>query len=119
MIGDLSRATFSNIEHQGIEFVTHCIRPWLVRWEQALSRALFTVPAVYYPEHSVEGLLRGDIKSRYDAYAIGRTNGWLSANDIRSLENMNAVPNGDVYLEPMNMRPAGSDPQSGAEESTR
>jgi len=119
MIGDLSRATFSNIEHQGIEFVTHCIRPWLVRWEQALSRALFTVPAVYYPEHSVEGLLRGDIKSRYDAYAIGRTNGWLSANDIRSLENMNAVPNGEVYLEPMNMRPAGSDPQSGAEESTR
>jgi HK97 family phage portal protein len=108
LIGDLERATFGNIEHQSIEFLTHCIRPWLVRWEQALSRALFTAPGLYYPEHSVEGLLRGDIKSRYDAYAIGRANGWLSANDIRSLENMNRIEGGDVYLQPLNMAPAGS-----------
>lgn len=108
LIGDLDRATFGNIEHQSIEFVTHCIRPWLVRWEQALSRALFTAPGTYYPEHSVEGLLRGDIKSRYDAYAIGRVNGWLSANDIRSLENMNRIEGGDTYLQPLNMAPAGS-----------
>lgn len=108
LIGDLDRATFGNIEHQSIEFVTHCIRPWLVRWEQALSRALFTAPGTYYPEHAVEGLLRGDIKSRYDAYAIGRTNGWLSANDIRGLENMNRIEGGDVYLQPLNMAPAGS-----------
>jgi HK97 family phage portal protein len=108
LIGDLDRATFGNIEHQSIEFVTHCIRPWLVRWEQALSRALFTAPGTYYPEHSVEGLLRGDIKSRYDAYAIGRLNGWLSANDIRSLENMNRIDDGDLYLQPLNMAPAGS-----------
>ena len=108
MIGDLERATFGNIEHQSIDFVTHCIRPWLVRWEQALSRALFTAPGFYFPEHAVEGLLRGDVKSRYDAYAIGRLNGWLSANDIRALENMNPINGGDVYLQPLNMAPAGS-----------
>lgn len=108
MIGDLERATFGNIEHQSIEFVTHCIRPWLVRWEQALSKALFTAPGLYYPEHNVEGLLRGDIKSRYDAYAIGRNWGWLSANDIRERENLNQIPDGDVYLQPLNMNAAGS-----------
>jgi len=107
MIGDLDRATFGNIEHQSIEFVTHCIRPWLVRWEQALSKALFTAPGLYYPEHNVEGLLRGDIKSRYDAYAIGRNWGWLSANDIRSMENQNPIADGDIYLQPMNMNRAG------------
>jgi HK97 family phage portal protein len=106
LIGDLERATYGNIEHQSIEFVTHCIRPWLVRWEQAISKALFTAPGLYYPEHAVEGLLRGDIKSRYDAYAIGRTNGWLSANDIRALENMNPISGGEVYLTPLNMTPA-------------
>jgi HK97 family phage portal protein len=108
LIGDLDRATFGNIEHQSIEFVTHCIRPWLVRWEQALSKALFTAPGTYYPEHAVEGLLRGDIKSRYDAYSIGRQHGWLSANDIRALENMNPISGGDTYLQPLNMAPAGS-----------
>lgn len=108
MIGDLERATFGNIEHQSIEFVTHCIRPWLVRWEQALSAALFTYPGKYFPEHNVDALLRGDLKSRYDAYAIGRTNGWLSANEIRELERMNPIEGGDSYLEPMNMRPQGA-----------
>ena len=112
MIGDLDRATFGNIEHQSIEFVTHCIRPWLVRWEQSLSKALFTAPGLYFPEHNVDGLLRGDIKSRYDAYAIGRNWGWLSANDIRSRENLNPIADGDVYLQPLNMNAAGS-PQAG------
>ena len=109
MIGDLDRATFGNIEHQSIEFVTHCIRPWLVRWEQALSMALFTAPGKYFPEHNVDALLRGDIKSRYEAYAIGRTNGWLSANEIRSWERLNPIPGGDTYIEPMNTRPLGTD----------
>lgn len=115
MIGDLDRATFSNIEHQAIEFVTHCVRPWLVRWEQAISKALFTAPGVYFPEHNVDGLLRGDVKSRYEAYAVGRTNGWLSANDIRSMENMNPIPGGDIYLQPLNMAPAGSSAATGAD----
>lgn len=109
MIGDLERATFSNIEHQSIEFVVHTIRPWLVRWEQAIKRDLF-LPGErnsYFAEFLVDGLLRGDIKSRYEAYAIGRQNGWLSADDIRELENMNPLPDGQgkIYLVNGNMLP--------------
>lgn len=110
MIADLERATFSNIEHQSIEFVVHALRPWLVRWEQAISMQLLTPQerrAGYFAEFLVDGLLRGDIQSRYQAYAVGRQNGWLSANDIRRMENMNPIPGGDVYLVPLNMIPAG------------
>lgn len=111
MIADLDRATFSNIEQQSIEFVVHCIRPWLVRFEQSIKRDLFTERdrADYFAEHVVDGLLRGDVASRYQAYAIGRQWGWLSADDIRELENMNPLPDGSgkIYLTPMNMIPAG------------
>ena len=107
LIGDLERATFSNIEAQQIDFVMHCIRPRLVRWEQALMRDLFQKPELYFPEHNVEGLLRGDAKSRFDAYAIGRNWGWLSVNEIRERENLNPIPEGDVYLQPLNMVAAG------------
>lgn len=110
MLGDLDRSTFSNIEHQGIEFVVHTMRPWLVCWEQAMKRDLF-LPSerrIYFAEFLVDGLLRGDIQSRYQAYAIGRQNGWLSADDIRELENMNPLADGQgkVYLVPLNMVPA-------------
>lgn len=102
----------SNIEHQSIEFVVHTIRPWLVRWEQAIRKNLFLPQerGKYFAEFLVDGLLRGDIKSRYEAYAVGRQNGWLSADDIRELENMNPLPNGQgkVYLVPLNMVPADS-----------
>lgn len=107
MGGDLSRSTFSNIEHQSLEFVIHTIGPWLRRWEMAINRQLLT-PAerkTYYAEFLVDSLLRGDIKSRYEAYSIGRQNGWLSANDVRARENMNPIEGGDVYLSPMNMIP--------------
>lgn len=103
MIGDLSRATFSNIEHQSIEFLTHCIQPWISRWEQSISRDLITATGTYFAKLAPEGLLRGDIASRYNAYAIGRQWGWLSVNDIRALEDMNPVPGGDVRLQPLNM----------------
>src|SRR5882724_4926384 len=88
---DLDRATFSNIEQQAIEFVTDCLRPWLVRWEQELNRKLFTRVdrTTIFTEHLVDGLLRGDIASRYGAYAVGRQWGWLSADDVRELENLN------------------------------
>lgn len=111
LIGDLEKATFSNIEQQSLEFVIHTIRPWLVRWEQELNRKLFVRNSPYFASFNVDGLLRGDIKSRYEAYAIGRNWGWLSANDVREKENMNAIDNGDVYNTPLNMGEAGK-PQS-------
>lgn len=112
MLADLERATFSNIEHQAIEFVVHSLRPWLVKWEQRLNWKLLTKAEreSYYFEFLVDGLLRGDIKSRYDAYSVGRQNGWLSANDVRDFENMNPIDGGDVYLVPLNMVEAGNPP---------
>lgn len=111
MIGDLERATFSNIEHLGIEFVVHTLQPWLVRIEQAVQLQLLDEREQedYYAEHLVDGLLRGDIQSRYQAYVHGRNWGWLSANDIRELENLDPIEDGDVYLQPLNMVPAGTD----------
>lgn len=110
MLADLERSTFSNIEHQGIEFVVHTMRPWLVCWEQAIKRDLFLSAErnTYFAEFLVDGLLRGDTKSRYEAYAVGRQNGWLSADDIRELENMNPLPDGQgkIYLVNGNMVPA-------------
>lgn len=108
MLGDLDRATFSNIEHQSLEFVMHSLKPWLVRWEMAIAQQLMTAAerARFFPEFLVDGLLRGDTTARYGAYAVGRQNGWLSANDIRRLENMNPVEGGDVYLVPLNTVPA-------------
>jgi HK97 family phage portal protein len=113
MIGDLSRATFSNIEQQGLEFLSYCILPWITRWEQSIVRDLVTAPNIYFPKLSPEAILRADLKSRYDSYAIGRNWGWLSVNDIRRIEDLNPIDNGDVYLQPLNMTQAG-DPPSGA-----
>lgn len=112
LIQNLERATFGNIEHQSIDFVVHTIRPWLVRWEQALTRTLLSPEEQreYFVEFSVDGLLRGDIASRYAAYAIGRNWGWLSANDVRALENMDPIPGGDTYLSPANMYDASKMP---------
>lgn len=108
-VGILDKATFSNIEQQSLEFVTDTLMPWLVAWEQAIRRDLITSPRVFFAEHNVAGLLRGDIKSRYEAYRIGREWGWLSADDIRHMENMNPVPGGDAYLQPLNMGTAGGE----------
>jgi len=114
MIGDLEKATFSNIEHQGIEFVVHSLRPWLVRIEQAINMQLL-MPAErgdYFAQHIVDGLLRGDTQSRFEAYTKARNWGWMNADDIRELENMNPLPDGigQIYLQPLNMVPAGTDP---------
>lgn len=130
MIGDLERATFSNIEHQSLEFVQHCIRPWLVRWEQELNRKLFppvpvalgqgdeivTGPSPFYAEFNVDGLLRGDLKTRSDYYVKARQWGWLSVNDIRRKENLPPVDGGDVYLSPLNMQPLSDRPDDGEDD---
>ena len=100
MIGDLERATFSNIEHQSLEFVMHTLRPWLVRIEQSISRDLISADerGMIFAEFDVRGLLRGDIKSRYDAYNLAIRTGWMSRNEVRKLENLNPVDGLDEYI---------------------
>ena len=111
LVGDLEHATFSNIEHQSIEFVQHTVTPWLVRWEQEIKMRLLSEEekTLYFPKFNVDGLLRGDYKSRMEGYAVGRQNGWLSINDIRQLEDMPLVApklGGDDYLVNGNMKSA-------------
>ena len=108
LIADLEHATYSNIEHQSISFGSYTIRPWLVRIEQAMNMQLLTEPQKgrLWTGFNLDGLLRGDYKSRMEGYAIGRQNGWLNANDIRDLENMNQIPpelGGNDYLVNGNM----------------
>ena len=103
MIGDLEKSSFSNIEQQSLEFVKYTLDPWVVRWEMALQKALLspTEKEEYFIKFNVDGLLRGDYQSRMSGYSVGRQNGWLSANDIRELENLNLIPKelgGDLYL---------------------
>ena len=107
LAGILDKATFSNIEQQSIEYVVHTLSPWIAAWEQAATRDLLIGDDQdrYFIEINVAGLLRGDIKARYDAYAVGRQWGWLSINDVRRLENLNPVEceEADDYLMPLNM----------------
>lgn len=104
---DLTHATFSNIEHQAIEFVQDTIRPWLVKIEQELNRKLFRQRNRFYCRHSVEGLLRGDVKARYEAYALALSWGWLSQNDVRELEDLNPIEHGDDHWIQLNMQKLG------------
>lgn len=108
MIGDLERATFSNIEHQAIEFVTHTITPWLVRWEQELNRKLFSKAEKgrFYVKFNTNALLRGDAAARGNFYRSMFNVGAISQNDIRSLEDMNDIEGGDRYYVPLNMIPS-------------
>ena len=110
LIQELSRSTNNNIEHQSLEFVMYTMLPWFKRWEENINMQLLTLAqrkAGYYVEFKLDGLLRGDAMSRARAYALGRQWGWLSVNDIRRLENLSPIPNGDIYLEPLNMGEAG------------
>ena len=126
MVGDLEKSSFSNIEQQSLEFVKYTLEPWLVRWEQSIQRTLFSPEEKkrYFAKFNVEGLLRGDYASRMTGYATARQNGWMSANDIRELENMDRIPaeeGGDLYLINGNMLPLGNagafaDTQTGKEE---
>lgn len=103
MVGDLEKSSFSNIEQQSLEFVKYTLDPWVVRWEQAIHRALFSPEEKkrLFVRFNLDGLLRGDYQSRMAGYAVGRQNGWMSANDIRELENLDRIPEemgGDLYL---------------------
>ena len=103
MLADLEKSSFSNIEQQSLEFVKYTLDPWVVRWEQSMCRVLFSESEklTYFIKFNVDGLLRGDYASRMSGYATARQNGWMSANDIRELENLDRIApdlGGDLYL---------------------
>jgi HK97 family phage portal protein len=126
MVGDLEKSSFSNIEQQSLEFVKYTLDPWVIRWEQALSRALLRPgeKSNLFFRFNLEGLLRGDYQSRMTGYATARQNGWMSANDIRTLEDLDHIPQGDggdLYLINGNMLPlnrAGAFAQQSTETDT-
>ncbi len=110
LVGDLDRATFSNIENQSIEFVKYTLDPWVCRIEAALNRRLLSEneKKEYFFKLNLDGLMRGDYQSRMQGYAVARQNGWMSANDIRAMENLSPVSEeegGDLYLVNGNMVP--------------
>ena len=113
MVGDLEKSSFSNIEQQSLEFVKYTLDPWIIRWEQSMMRVLLSLDEKkeYYIKFNLEGLLRGDYQSRMNGYSIARQNGWMSANDIRELENLDRIPaeqGGDLHLINGSMLPLGS-----------
>lgn len=99
-IADLERATNNNIEHQGIEFVTDSLRPHLVNFEQEFNHKLFE-GTEYFCEFNIDGMLRGDFKSRQEGLAVQRQNGVINADEWRKLENLNKIKSsgvGDKYM---------------------
>jgi len=121
MVGDLTRATNNNIEHQGIEFVVQTLRPALVNIEQAISRDLLVgrERQKYFAEHLVDALLRGDVASRYAAYNVAINAGFMSRNEVRQRENLNPAPGLDNYLVPLNMAESSrQEAQTGQERRT-
>jgi hypothetical protein len=114
MVGLMDAATFSNIEHQSLEFVTFCLRPWMTRWRQSIQRDLISESdRDIFAEHLPDDLLRGDVKGRYEAYKIAIDAGWMHRNEVRERENLNTVDGLDKFLESQNTRPAGSGVEEG------
>lgn len=114
-IGILHEATYSNISEQSRMLVSQTLRPWFVRIEQAMNEALLTSRGrrTHFIEHNAEGLLRGNLQERYEAYRVAREWGWLSVNEIRRTENMGDIgKEGDTYREPLNSGPVGKDEQT-------
>lgn len=117
MIGDLERATFSNIEHQSLEFVKFSLMPWIKAWEQELNRKLLpeTLQRTHFYRFNVDGLLRGDFKTRMDGYTKAIQWGILNRDEVRELENRNPIPDGlgKIYITPLNMAPITADTLDG------
>lgn len=105
MIADLEKATFSNIEQQGLEFVQHTLMPYLLRIEQRINKDLIpkSERGEYFAKFNTNALLRGDMKARAEFYNKLMQTGAISPNEIRKLEDMNPREGGDIYLTPMNM----------------
>lgn len=113
-VGLLKRATFSNIEHQSLEYLTDSLLPWLIRWEQRLAIDCLSTAErkAIFAEHKVEGILRADFETRMRGYRIAREMGLMSVNEIRQLENLNPIgPGGDLYHVPLNWIELGAAPE--------
>lgn len=117
MLADLDRATFSNIEHQSLNFVMHTLLPWLVRHEQAIYRDLLTPDErrTLYAKYVVAGMLRGDFATRSQGYATGINTGYYTRNEVRELEDMNPLEGLDKPLMPLNMIEVGATPPAPAQ----
>lgn len=111
MLARMGQATFSNVEHVGIDFVTYTMLPWLTRWEQELNRKLLTIEErqTMFFKFNVTGLLRGDQKTRYESYRSAIQVGWMTRNEARTLEEFNEIDGLDEPLQPMNMTTVGGD----------
>jgi HK97 family phage portal protein len=123
LIGDLEKATFSNIEEQGIEAIIYLFRPWAIRWEQALNAKLFTEEekSRLYVKFDINGLMRGNIKARYEAYSLGLQNGFFNVDEVRKKEDMNPLPDGQgkVYRFPLHLSEAGKEDKRGENHEQR
>lgn len=109
VVGITDNATYSNVDGESRALVVRCLAPMARRVEQAMNVALLTTEGRkrYFVEHDLAGLMRGDMKARYEAYRIGREWGWLSPNDIRAWENLKGIEGGHEYLSPLNMTVLG------------
>ena len=120
MVGDLSRATYSNIESQQIAYIQQTLLPWLRRWEQEINKKLIgSDDRSVYGEFLVEEMMRGNTIDRFAAYRTARESGWLSVNEIRKRENMNPIEGGDNFIQPLNFAEVSVASEMQSEESER
>lgn len=116
LLGDLEHATFSNIEHQSLEFILYSLQPWCERWSQSLAHLLLTEAeekAGTYFEMATDSLLRGDKASRYTANGQAVGSGWKTINEVRVEEGLEPKEGGDELRVPLNQGPAAGAPQPG------
>lgn len=108
-------ATYSNIGEESRALVQRCLAPMAKRVEMAMNIALLTPESrkTFYLEHDLAGLMRGDLAARYTAYRVGKEGGWLSSNEIRAFENMSKIPDGDTYVQSLNMGIVGANDNRG------
>ena len=115
LIGAMDKPTYASVEQQSLEFLQYTIGPLVSALESAIESALLEPPFIY--RFNINGFARGDLRARYAAYATGRQWGWLNVNDIRELEDMNRIgPQGDIFLQPLNMVDAANVPTNSAED---
>lgn len=100
MIGIMDRATWSNVEAMGIEFSKYTMLPLCTNWEQEINKKLLTEreKTDHYSRYNLEGLMRGDMKTRYESYKVAIQNGFKSINEVRALEDMNPIEGGDKHF---------------------